>query len=159
MPEPQTHKRGESLSATAPLRIGEVARALGITIDTLRYYEQIGLMPCAPKRGGARYYSDGDLSRLRFIRRAQALGFSLEEIKLLLELRQKPAKARPEVRALAWTKLESIKHAITEMGLLKKELQLLLALCEQADCGCPIIEGIDRSPAARARAPKGKPSR
>ena len=138
------------------MRIGEVVQYLGISADTLRYYEKIGLMPRAAKRGGARYYSDQELSRLRFIRRAQTLRFSLEEIKLLVGLRQKPAQAQPKARALAATKLENITHALAEMGLLQKELQLLLHLCEQSDCGCPIIEGIERPAATRPRALKRK---
>ena len=125
------------------MRIGDVARMLGMSADTLRYYEKIGLMPRAAKRGGARYYSAQELSRVRFIRRAQTLKFSLEEIKLLVGLREKPAQAQPRVRALAASKLETITHALADMGLLQKELKLLLHLCNRSDCGCPIIAGIE----------------
>ena len=127
------------------MRIGEVVQSLGISADTLRYYEKIGLMPPATKRGGARYYNDQDVARLRFIRRAQTLRFSLEEIKLLVGLRQKPAQAQRKARALAATKLEGITHALAEMELLQKELRLLLHLCQQSECGCPIIEGIEEA--------------
>ena len=147
----------------APLRIGDVARALGISTDTLRYYEKIGLMPRAAKRGGTRYYDAAALSRLRFIRRAQTFKFSLAEIEALLALRQKPANAKPEARALAAKKLEHLRHALAEMTVLQRELALLLNLCEQTACGCAIIEGIEglggleRTPGApRVKPPKPK---
>ena len=61
----------------------------------------------------------------------------------MVGLRQTSAKAQPKARALAVTKLESITHALAEMDLLQKELRLLLHLCQQSECGCPIIEGIE----------------
>lgn len=152
-----------AMPANAPLRIGDVARALNISADTLRYYEKIGLMPRAAKRGGTRYYDAAALSRLRFIRRAQTFKFRLAEIEALLALRQKPAQAKPEARALAASKLEHLRHALAEMTVLQRELSLLLNLCEQTACGCAIIEGIEglgnmeRAPATpRVKAPKPK---
>lgn len=71
------------------MRIGEVVTTLAISADTLRYYEKIRLMPKVQRNnGGVRFYSDKDLSRLRFIKRAQKMGFSLEEITQLLKFRE-----------------------------------------------------------------------
>lgn len=156
----------DAMPAEAPQRIGDVARALSISADTLRYYEKIGLMPRAAKHGGTRYYDAAALSRLRFIRRAQTFKFSLAEIEALLALRQKPAQAKPEARALAASKLEHLRHALAEMTVLQRELALLLNLCEQTACGCAIIEGIEglgdmerTAGTPRAKAPKPKPRR
>lgn len=165
MTERTEHKRTRATpAANAPLRIGEVARALGMSADTLRYYEKIGLLPPAAKRGGMRYYDAAALSRLRFIRRAQTFKFSLAEIQTLLGLRQQPTQAKPKARALAASKLEHLRHTLAEMTLLQRELALLVNLCAQSDCGCPIIQGIEGSeqvpPALRTtKPPKTKPRR
>lgn len=124
-------------------RIGEIAEKLGIPIDTLRYYEKINIIPPPRRNNGVRLYNELDMSRLRFLRRAQRMGFSLEEIKLLLELRQRPRSARAEIRVLAHKKLEEISQHVKEMKILEKELKLLTNLCTNADGNCPIIEGIE----------------
>jgi len=73
------------------MRIGKVVESLDISADTLRYYEKIRLMPKVHRNnGGVRFYSDKDLSRLRFIKRTQKMGFSLEEIAALLSFRENP---------------------------------------------------------------------
>ena len=77
------------------LSIGEVSHRLAIPVDTLRYYEKIGLLPAIHRSpSGRRVYSSRDLSRLRFIRRAQAMSFSLAEIAQLLQMRQDPQHAK-----------------------------------------------------------------
>lgn len=142
----------------AERRIGAVARALGIGVDTLRYYEKCGLLPAVPRTpGGVREYSDKDISRLRFIRRAQRMNFSLDEIGKLLQMRENPQRARNDVRRLAGQKLDEIEHSLAELKTLRDELTLLVNLCRNAEEGCPILEGIedtvpDRRPRnARAR--------
>lgn len=124
-------------------RIGEAAEKLGLTPDTLRYYEKIGLLAIV-RKGAARLYTDKDLSRLRFVKRAQSMGFSLEEVKRLLEFRDRPQSVRASVRQLAASKLEEIETRLEETRLLRNELQLLLNLCTRAKRGCPIIERIER---------------
>lgn len=129
-------------------RIGEAAERLEIGIDTLRYYEKIRLVPRATRgKGGVRVYTEPDLARLRFIRRAQGMGFSLDDIRLLLELRRAPAKARAKARALAARKLAEITERLKEIKQLEGELRLLLNLCDRSGGGCPIIEGIERNDA------------
>ncbi|RMG56134.1 MAG: heavy metal-responsive transcriptional regulator [Gammaproteobacteria bacterium] len=126
-------------------RIGEVSQRTGLSADTLRYYERIGLLPdVARTASGIRMYGERDLSRLNFIRRAQRMNFSLEEIGVLLRLREDPRHARDEVRALAERKLAEVEASLEELALLRNELSLLLNLCRQGDGSCcPIIEGIE----------------
>ncbi len=125
-------------------RIGELVNAIGISADTLRYYEKIKLLTGIERNsGGVRYYSEKDCSRLRFVKRAQKMGFSLEEIRCLLVFRDNPQKSKPKVREMAHQKLEEIEHQLSELGVLRDELQLLTSLCHADTEGCPIIEGID----------------
>jgi len=125
-------------------QIGEVTRQLGISADTLRYYEKIHLLPpIARGPSGLRMYDDQDLSRLRFIRRAQHMGFSLKEIARLLEFREDPQRARQETRQLAGEKLAFLDGRLTELQSLRNELQLLINLCAAGDDGCPIITGLE----------------
>lgn len=125
--------------------ISEVAEQLAIPVDTLRYYEKIKLIP-RPSRdgGGRRQYNDKDCSRLRFVRRAQAMGFSLAEIRDLLRLRENPAKASKRVRALAEKKQREIETRLEQLQQLHGEFELLLNLCTGDKESCPILESFDR---------------
>ncbi len=128
----------------ANYHIGAIARKLGLTADTLRYYEKIGLLPrVARTTAGIRRYSDQDISHLRFIQRAQKMNFSLAEIGELLKMRHDPQHARDEVRQLTANKLSEVESRLTEIQTLHNELQLLLNLCREAGDGCPIIEDLD----------------
>ncbi len=124
--------------------IGGVTKLLGISADTLRYYEKIGLLPAINRTvSGIRVYIERDLSRLRFIRRAQKMQFSLKEIAELLKMREDPQGARDEVRILTRSKLSEVEEHLDDLQFLRNELQLLLNLCTASENGCPIIEGID----------------
>ncbi len=132
-------------------RIGDVTKLLSISADTLRYYEKIGLLPVINRMAsGTRVYYERDLSRLRFIRRAQKMQFSLKEIAELLKMREDPQHARDEVRILTRSKLSEVEEHLGDLQFLRNELQLLLNLCTASEDGCPIIEGIDEddSPSA-----------
>ncbi|NIR28976.1 MAG: heavy metal-responsive transcriptional regulator [Gammaproteobacteria bacterium] len=119
--------------------ISEAARRLGISPDTLRYYERIGLLPAVARApSGARLYREGDLGRLRFIRRAQRMGFTLAEIQTLLNVRDAPDDARAEVRALAARKLGEIEAALDELAE-------LLARCGGSETPCPILEAMNEA--------------
>ncbi len=127
-------------------KIGEVTRQLKVSADTLRYYEKIHLLPAISRNiSGLRIYTDKDISRLRFIKRAQHMGFSLEEIGKLLQFRESPQQAKPEVRVLASEKLCEIESHLEELVLLKNELTLLINLCTGSKDGCPIIEGLENN--------------
>jgi MerR family transcriptional regulator, copper efflux regulator len=125
-------------------QIGEVTRRLSISADTLRYYEKIHLLPSVARNAsGLRIYSDKDLSRIKFIKRAQRMSFSLEEIAQLLTFREAPQQAKPEIRQLAGEKLAVIESHLYELQTLRNELQLLVNLCAGSEGGCPIIEGLE----------------
>lgn len=126
--------------------IGSVTRQTGLSADTLRYYEKIGLMPRVERNAaGLRRYSDKDLSRLRFIRRTQTMDFSLAEIAVLLTMRESPQRARRRVRELTQRKLGEIEARLAELKTLRDELKLLINLCNGSRKKCPIITKMDRS--------------
>lgn len=125
-------------------QIGEASTLLGLSVDTLRYYEKIGLLPPISRTpSGIRLYSKQDISRLRFIQRAQVMNFSLGEIAQLLDMREDPQHAREEVRAMTCTKLEEIETQLEEIVSLRDELRRLVGLCQCSEKKCPIIERID----------------
>ncbi len=126
------------------LTIGNAATESGFTPDTLRYYERIRLMP-PPGRtaGGQRVYRERDLARLRFIRRAQAVGFSLDDIRKLLRFRENPARSGRAVRKLAATKHEQLNDQLETLQAMEAELALLLSLCQGLPGSCPILEELD----------------
>jgi len=125
-------------------RIGDVVKMLGLTADTLRYYEKLGLLTdVARNSSGIRIYIDKNISQLRFIQRAQKMNFSLAEIKDLLLMRKDPQHARKDVRELTSQKLAEIDLTLEELTTLQGELRLLVNLCLGSENGCPIIEGID----------------
>lgn len=121
--------------------IGKVSERTGLSADTLRYYERVGLLPVVKRNsGGQRRYSEADLGRLRFIRRAQSMNFSLEEIAGLLQLREKPGDVREEVRGMTEQKLKAIEARIRDLTQLRDELASLVEQCHASDGCCPIIE-------------------
>lgn len=133
-------------------RIGDVTRALGLSADTLRYYEKIGLLNrVARTSSGTRVYDDQDLSRLRFIVRAQKMQFSLAEIAELLALRDAPEQAREDARSLTRRKLGAVEERLAELKSLRQELRDLLARCTAAEEGCPIIETMGNASRSRNR--------
>jgi MerR family transcriptional regulator, copper efflux regulator len=126
-------------------RIGEMTTRLGVTADTLRYYEKIGLLPkIARNASGIRHYTDKDLSRLNFIRRAQQMNFTLAEIASLLQMREAPQKAKKQIRELTARKLAEVEARLDELQTLRKELKLLINLCVASGKSCPIIKEIER---------------
>ncbi|MGH8226166.1 MAG: MerR family transcriptional regulator [Gammaproteobacteria bacterium] len=123
------------------MQIGETARATGFSPDTLRYYEKIGLLaPVAHNAAGWRDYSEEDLSRLAFIRRARAARFTLAEIKDLVQMRDSRRPPRRTVQALTETKVETLRVQLEELRHLHNELALLLNLCRGEGAErCPIL--------------------
>ncbi len=125
-------------------QIGEVSKRLGISMDTLRYYEKIGLLPRIHRKpSGLRLYNKKDISRIKFIKRSQHMGFSLDEIKKLLQFREAPQKAKPEIRQLAGKKLQDIESHLDDLKLLQNEFRLLINLCAEDKENCPILEAMD----------------
>lgn len=126
------------------LRIREAAQAVGLSADTLRYYEKVRLVP-PPARapGGQRAYNEKDLARLRFVTRAQAIGFSLQEIRRLLKFRENPVKCSKAVRTLALHKREAVLAQRQTLEQMHRELTLLLNLCTGTSDHCPILDKLD----------------
>ena len=127
----------------AKLTIGHIAKAAGVHIETVRYYQRRGLVSLPPKRArGFRYYSATTASRVRFIKRAQALGMSLKEVQRLLKLDAKGACT--ENRSLAVAKLAIVEKKLLDLARLRDVLQGLVAACDQPHgTSCPIIEQLE----------------
>lgn len=122
------------------LTIGGLADAAGVNVETIRYYQRRGLMPEPDKPAyGYRRYNATTVKRVRFIKRAQALGFTLEEIRGLLELDE--AHACAETRELAAHKLEAIEAKLADLTAMRKALAALLRQCDVGAMkgNCPII--------------------
>ncbi len=127
-------------------RIGTVAKQLNISIDTLRYYEKIDLLkPVNRNNAGIRLFDESDIARIQFIQRAKLMNFTLSEIKNLLKMREHPQQMRDDVRKLTQQKLDIIKRQITQLNVLRQELQSLVATCSCSKQGCAIIEGIEKT--------------
>ena len=125
------------------MKIGELARHAGVHVETIRYYQRLGLMPSPPRRHGTvRRYEAAAVERLRFIKRAQALGFSLEEVKLLLEL--SVGEHCAETRTLAKRKLDLVENKIEDLRGLQAALRKLVRACDSArtGSGCPINDNL-----------------
>ncbi len=124
--------------------IGQLARSVGVGIDAIRFYERIGLLPAAKRSAaGYRLYNGEDRQRLAFIRRAQDLGFSLEEIASLLKL-SRPGGDVAAARALAAEKLEVVNGRIEELLRLRVALESLVAACpgHGDPSHCPILAAL-----------------
>jgi MerR family transcriptional regulator, mercuric resistance operon regulatory protein len=123
--------------------IGGLARAAGVGVETVRYYQRRGLLPEPPRPPGEiRRYGDQDLRRLRFIRRAQAAGFTLEQIGELLALDRTGDRAR--VRELASNRLAALDERIAELEQSRAALERLRSTCASGSKGpCPILEAFD----------------
>lgn len=136
------------------LSIRQAGQETGLSHDTLRYYERIGLLgPVARNAGGQRRYQAADIARLRFVKRAQAMDFSLEEIGELLALREQPGDVRSDVRRMTETKLAAIEQRIDSLTRLRDELAQLITACHKSNEGCPIIARMDSR-----HGPAGEPS-
>lgn len=139
------------------MTIGTLARAAGVNIETVRYYQRRGLIDTPRKPlGGVRRYPSTTLTSLRFIKRAQELGFTLREIGDLLEL---GAGACAETRALAETRLADIETRLRDLQAMRRTLLHLIETCRAGrEASCPILEslaGENLSP----QSPRSKPRR
>ncbi len=141
------------------LTIGRLARAAGVNLDTVRYYERSALMP-EPQRSDAGYrlYSGKDLERLKFIRGAKSLGFSLEEIRYLLALVDSNGD-RAEVRALAAARLDDMNRRLAEMQQARNVLSGLVTTCSGHGSvrDCPIVEAVVAAQPASSSSNSRKP--
>lgn len=138
--------------ATQGLTIGRLAEASAVNLETIRYYERIGLMPePARSTGGYRQYDDGHRRRLTFIRRARALGFGVADIRSLLELAQPERRDCEEVRVIAAAQLDEVRAKLSDLRRLEKILADALSRCGDEDvaASCRVLEMLE--------APEGGP--
>lgn len=134
-------------SAVGEFSVGAVARATATTVETVRYYERIGLL-AAPLRtqGNYRRYDRSHLERLSFIRRARDLGFSLDTVRALLELADQPDRPCTEVDGIASAHLAEVERKIADLTLLGTELRQIIGQCRQGTvASCRIIEALSPS--------------
>jgi Zn(II)-responsive transcriptional regulator len=127
------------------LSIGQLAERAGVAIDTVRYYERNRLLdPAGRLESGYRRYGDTELKRLRFIRRAKALGFTLAEIRELLSLSEQ--RSVPKIRRAAESRLADVERRMVELERIRDALRTLVAACPghgRADA-CPILNALNR---------------
>jgi len=132
------------MEETGRIAIGALSKRTGTNIETIRYYERVGLLP-APARssGGYRLYGTAHLKRLNFIRRARALGFSLAEVRKLLTLSDQRRRPCSEVRVVAAAHLEDVKGKIADLRQMERVLQDTVARCEAGSGShCPMIDAL-----------------
>lgn len=123
-----------------PMTIGRLARAAGVHVESVRYYQRRGLLG-VPRRpaAGVRRYGEDALARLRFIKRAQDVGFSLREVADLLRLQ----RGCRDARSLAAAKLVAVERRMADLARIRGVLGELIAKCEASGAGnCPIIESL-----------------
>lgn len=135
----------------APIQIGELAKRTALSIDAIRFYEKRQLLPKATRStGGFRLYSTDDLERLLFIRQIHGLGFSLREIRELVELRTRKVDACETVRELLKHKLTVIRTKKRELEELESQLMTDLRKCNKellhrkrhVACACPVLDEV-----------------
>ena len=157
-----------------PIRIGELAKRTGVTVETIRYYEKRGLVGRSTRlASGYREFSPDAVNQILFIGRAQALGFSLSEVEELAALRRQAwaGDATAQLRTAAVAKLHDIDNRVHELGELRSELARLIAACDSAcpvdttdsagasqngtsridPADCPLVDALDTDTATRSR--------
>lgn len=130
----------------AYLTIGQLAKRLQVNIETIRYYERQGLIPTPPRpESGYRKFPEDTISRIRFIKHAQQVGFTLTEISELLSLRVDPDTTCAEIKQRAEAKIVEIKKKIQALERMKRALTRLKAACRgRGPVGeCPILEALE----------------
>ena len=131
--------------APASLSIGKLAAAGGVGVETIRFYQRKGLIEEPTRDGGIRRYGSEDLRRLRFIKQAQTAGFTLAEIRELLELDASHDRAR--VRELASARIEALDERIAELSSARDSLLRLARECSGGSRGpCPILASFEARP-------------
>lgn len=130
------------------LSIGQVAKKTGVGVETIRFYEREGLVHNPPRNvSGYRAYPPETVERIRFIRTAKDLGFTLREIRELLSLRVDPVGSCEEIKTMAMSKLIDVESRIQVLQAIRKSLEGLVTACEkrQPTTDCPILDCIERN--------------
>lgn len=123
------------------LTIGQLAQRTGANIETIRYYERIGLLPVALRQGRYRSYDVTDVARLGFVRRSRELGFSIKEVRALLDLAVGEHESCAEARDLAAVHLHDVRSRIADLRRMERALATTVRACDAGDgAGCPLID-------------------
>ncbi len=139
----RTMVRNQGVQVMAELTIGRLADEAGVNVETIRYYQRRGLMPEPDKPvNGHRHYPVAAIRRVRFIKRAQLLGFTLDEVGILLDL--DAAHACADTRVLAANKIQAIEGKLADLKAMRKALTALLLQCDVGGTKdhCPIIDAL-----------------
>ncbi len=131
-------------TASSRVAIGPLSKRTGCNIETIRYYERVGLLPLPGRSpGGYRLYGEQHLKRLTFIRRARALGFSIDEVRRLLKLADERKRTCAEVRVVAAAHLEDVRAKIADLRAMERVLNATIARCADGKrSDCPLIEAL-----------------
>ncbi len=131
-------------STTSRLTIGVLSKRTGCNIETIRYYERIGLMPAPPRtEGGHRLYDEAHLKRLTFVRRSRELGFTLDDVRGLLQLVDGGHYTCAEVRDMTLQHLDEIRSKVADLRRLERVLKEMAAQCTGDDVPeCPVIDAL-----------------
>ncbi|MBS0546185.1 MAG: helix-turn-helix domain-containing protein [Proteobacteria bacterium] len=130
-----------------PFPIGVLSERSGVNIETIRYYERVGLLPKPARSGGGyRLYQSGDSDRLSFIRRARDLGFSLDEIRRLLDLADQKSRSCRRVHEIAVEHLAEVHAKIGDLRRMERVLATMVRACAQETMpACPLLETLAKS--------------
>ncbi len=130
------------------LTIGQAAAAVGCNVRTIRYYEQVGLLPGAVRTdGNQRRFLHSDLRRLAFIRHAREYGFSLDEIRTMLTLTDRPGQSCSAVVDIARARLAEVDRRLQRLAVLRKQLDAMVTGCQGGEVSdCRIVEALAREP-------------
>ncbi len=124
--------------------IGELSRRSGCHVETIRYYERIGVLPRPQRKGRYRCYRIGDIDRLAFVRRARELGFTLDEIRTLLKLSSTNGRSTcGQIRQVASKHLTDVKAKIADLKVMERVLSDAITRCDDGQLPrCPVIEAL-----------------
>ena len=129
------------------MNIGQLARLAGVPIDTVRYYERNGLLPLPERRAsGYRNYQASDVERLRFVRRAKVLGFTLTEVRELLQLWDLRVDGSADFKAAVTARLANVDHKLDDLARLRRGLHRLLASGSTELRRCPVLQSLADEP-------------
>ena len=133
-------------SSNCELRIGAAALQTGVKIETIRYYEKVGLLRHVPREGNSyRLYSSDDIQRLIFIRKCRELGFSIKQTRSLLDLSDRESRTCQEVSEVAKARLIEVQEKMADLARMQTTLEAFLIACPQnASTRCPIIQELSR---------------
>jgi DNA-binding transcriptional MerR regulator len=127
------------------MQIGDLSRVTGVNIETIRYYERIGVLPRPTRQmNGRRTYAEQDTGRLGFIRHARDLGFELADVRTLLALQEQPEASCEDASRIAQTQLEAVEARIAKLQNLRTELTRMVSECQKGVVAeCRVIEALN----------------